>query len=143
VAGYLFENKTNHGFTPLHGTFSGSELRLSKMQSFEVDSLKELYLRKFIQMAKSNNCRLIITISPVYKILQAELKVFDRVKILADHYDIPVFDLSQDSLFLTNKMLFKDFSHLNYDGAVLLSELLSLQINALISNGRKTEDSIY
>lgn len=87
------------------------------------------YLDSFIVFAKTNECKLIFTVSPVYK--DAEVEVLNKREIMQGFNDIalvnkvPFLDLSLDSVIANNKMYFEDNYHMMYSGARLYTQKLA------------------
>jgi hypothetical protein len=79
--------------------------------------------------AKTNQCKLIFTVSPVYK--DAEIEVLNKREIMRGFNDIalinnvPFLDLSSDTVIANNKMYFEDNYHMMYEGAKLYTQKLA------------------
>ena len=86
------------------------------------------YMEKFISLCKQEGIKLILTVSPSYKLLPEKLKWVDEVERIAEENNLPFYYHEKDSLFLSHREWFNDPVHLNYDGAQIYSRIISSEI---------------
>jgi lysophospholipase L1-like esterase len=126
-----------NGYIPLHNKRLHGPLLKYDIKSTALDSTYADLLKRFITDCKAKNVRLVIAISPYYKILPSNKVTIVKAKQLADEYGIPFLNYSQRQEFLSRPDFFSDPSHLNADGANLYSTLVSKQIIDILSNNKK------
>lgn len=104
-----------------------SEIRLPQRIK---DPNKEKYLRLLIEEAKSNDCILIMSISPIYS--GSELTKYQEEINIVNEYNIPVLNHLNDSDFIDNPSLFGDPVHLNKDGSEEISKIVASEIKEIL-----------
>lgn len=91
------------------------------------------YLDSIIGFCKANHCRLIFTMSPVYKAAQGE--IINRERIIAQYRDIafrhhiPLFNYSADSSLCNHSAFFDDDYHMFESGARLYTRKIASDFN--------------
>ena len=125
VANLILNRETNgyNGYSPLEGEIT-YEPQMPDEKNFETDSLKLLIFEDFIKKVKKDRIRMIFTMSPIYDYPYNN----ENLRILAQKYDIPVLNHIQDTLFIRNKHLFYDRTHLNNLGADSISKIITHEI---------------
>ena len=79
------------------------------------DSMKLVYIHRFINLCKQHDIRLVFTASPKYTTV--DVSHYDVLKSLAKEHDIPFLDYHTRGLYLDHPEYFKDNSHLWDEGA--------------------------
>ena len=120
--------KDFNGYVPLYGEWDKDIKYSTKSDSYIIDNNKVKIIKDFIELCKINNVPLIIVYSPIYE-KNANNKEISFIKNLAKKQNIQFLDYSSDSIFLNNRTLFKDPTHLNNKGAVLFSKMVTNKIN--------------
>lgn len=122
------------GFYPISGhTIMSKSYRNKKepkIEKTQIHPQKEKYLRKFIETAKSNNCKLIFAISPVYE--GSDLSKYNHEIEIINSYAIPIINHLNDSNFINTPEYFKDKTHMNCNGAEEYSKIIMHEIKAII-----------
>lgn len=119
LSGFLKRERTDNdnGFNPMKGQLEDSNVQ-EKDYSYEVDTLKLSYFRKFIKMTKEKKLDLIVVFSPEFNTPYAE--DFWPVRELCEEEGISVIDLFEEHSY-QKKELFVDHCHMNESGARLFS----------------------
>lgn len=97
----------------------------------KINRVKEKYLRKLIQDATNNGCKVFFTISPCFggrdiSYYQAELEIIND-------YDITIFNHLNESSIINDNTLFQDVTHMNVDGAEKYSKIIVSDIKDYIA----------
>lgn len=95
-----------------------------------VDSLKLMYVQKFIDLCKGNNIKLVFMISPMY--VKINNNYYDVLKAVATQNDIPFLDYHSEGLYQDHPEYFKDSSHLWDKGARLYSSVFASDLKRII-----------
>ena len=89
--------------------------------------------RRFIANAETHDIGLVMVISPeVKKVHWRESRSLHRMLDIAREHNVPVVDFADDSHFVEQYALFKDYDHLNHAGAVVFSTMLADSLTRLI-----------
>lgn len=118
------------GFVPLKGIFSGSILS-KEINQVEVDSFKLGYIEKLISLAKSKCIPIVFVASPSFGFTA---DVLQPVKDICSKNNILFLDYYSDHYFLQHQEWFKDYMHLNAEGARFFTDILlrDLESNHLL-----------
>lgn len=109
-----------NGFIPLNHVWEKS-IRTSFPAKYKIDSTKIRILKSFVQECENNNIKLYICISPRFiKYTEKDLSV-EIVHKIANEYNVPFYNFSNDTLFWNHPDLFADQVHLNGEGAEVFS----------------------
>lgn len=126
--GITGNEKEEKGYLPLEKEWSGPLTSDSPHEPYKIDSVKLQYFEKFIEDCKKANTRLYVMLSPVYiRYDQTPVSLLAIRKICQDH-NIPFYDYSKSTEFLTNPSLFQNRSHMNDKGATIYSEKVAKEI---------------
>lgn len=140
VIKYFFRPQEDfQGFRPLYGkmttpryleqSLEESQIKVEETKKIDKNFVK--VFKKFINNAKKSSVDLVFVISPHISNLSIE-KGNESLKIMkeiADEENILVIDFSGDKNFNNEYCLFNDASHLNNEGAILFTNLLTNRIN--------------
>ena len=80
---------------------------------------------------------LFIVISPAYQGKAPGMFAIDKLKEIMENCSFEIWDYSNHSDFANETRLFRDQSHLNYDGARLFTDLVAKRINATLGQDSK------
>ncbi|WP_339816130.1 hypothetical protein [uncultured Imperialibacter sp.] len=116
IGSYTIPYKIDKGYNPLNGNWKGGLEELERID-YQIDSTKLTYLQRFIDVARSNNVELIVTISPVFRIQTSEQGVYEELTKILKSNRIPHLMLNQSPEFLAHPEWFADPAHLNGTGA--------------------------
>ena len=119
---------TRNGYIPLEGQITQGQIDQEDNSGAEVDTLKIDYLEKIISLCKQQNARLILVTSPWFLKTSDYDMSAEVLQNLVLKHKIEFYNYSQDSLFLSNQGLFTDIGHLNHNGAMLFSEIVTTRI---------------
>lgn len=131
-------NIQNHtdtkGYTPLHRRWNRPINSDTSFLNYEIDTLKVAVYRNFIEECLASKINLVIASSPFYNNSDRVDPSTYMAKQIAKSYGISFIDFSKDSTFRRNPGYFADISHLNEDGAIVLSNRIidSLLIKNLV-----------
>lgn len=115
------------GFDPLYGSIKDSVSYREFNNSSQKDSFKIEYLRNFIELAQSRGCKVFFFRSPVFHKYDREIDYsFLTDSLSADGF----WSFQTDTTFVSKNKYFKDGTHLNHEGAVKYSEIVSSLIKS-------------
>ena len=121
------------GYQPLYGKMKGDVEHIDTQDELKVDSVKQHYLKRFINLLEQNNIQLAFVVSPSYEESYGK-DFWEPVRQLCEKEMVPfwnfefILGLSDD---YTN---FQDKVHLNDKGAMLYSNYMSKQILTILEN---------
>ena len=131
------------GYRSLHNTWNEPLEHIMIDQNMAIDQNKIIAYRSFIEDCIKANVKLYIFISPYFWQYRNTSRSIILANEIAQEYQIPFWNYSQDSLFLTNSKYFSDKEHLNDDGAKIFSGIVSEKIIPLChGNGNSVTSSI-
>ncbi|MES2131953.1 MAG: hypothetical protein V4506_06340 [Bacteroidota bacterium] len=94
------------------------------------------YLDSIIVFCKDNHCRLIFTMSPVYKDARKEMVnreyIITQYRNIAERSHIPFFNYSTDSSICGHNTFFDDDYHMLYSGARLYTRKIASDFNNIV-----------
>lgn len=132
-------HQTIKGYEPLYGTMDTANYKVSLFgagypQQYPVYKRYEDKLIETLNEAKDNGVKVIAIVSPFYFPLNdvGNNNSYKRMKVLFAENDIPFYDLSADSTYLQNPLLFRDDVHLNDSGAAIFTR----QVSTIVKNIR-------
>ena len=110
-----------NGFIPLEHIWKKSICTIEPIKKYKLDTTKIRILKSFVQECENNNIKLYICISPRFiKYTEKDLSV-EIVHKIADEYNVPFYNFSNDTLFWNHPGYFADQVHLNSKGAEVFS----------------------
>jgi hypothetical protein len=133
VVGYLKINKKikpdNNGYIALNNQWIAYFDSIPNSNNYLVDSKKLSSFREFISLAKGSRAKVFVVYPPLFQKCdnRQEIEVCNRI---CNSENVPFWDFSNDSLFLYNKQLFHDLTHLNHEGAIVFSNLVVKKLKA-------------
>jgi len=131
---YFFQpQKDFKGYRPLHQQMKKplSEVKNTNNSKTEKEKVIDRsfvnMFEEFIKNAEAHDVNLIFTLSPhLYNDNRLKSdKSLKLMKSIAFEHDIPLIDFSDDRTFIEQYHLFNDPNHLNNDGAIIFTELLT------------------
>jgi hypothetical protein len=117
----------HNGYLPLVGEFKGDVDGPQQEQNRQIDQQKLSIYNSFIKDCKAHNIKLYITISPYLKVLP-ENSSMKLIEDIARKNGVPFYNFSNDEHFVRHRNFFWDPGHLNNEGAVLFTKLISQNI---------------
>lgn len=117
----------NRGYVPLYGEWQRKIDSIVTFTAYVVDSNKLTALREFLNIAKKSGAKVFVIYSPVFQKFNRRQEI-DICRDACAFENVPLWDFSKDTLFLDNKHLFQDVDHLNYNGAVIFSNMVTKRI---------------
>jgi hypothetical protein len=127
-------NKSEYnGFVPVDRIWKNKIDSLETSIEYEIDNNKLDLLEEFIKLTKEKEIPLIIVYSPVYYLYDKNYTI-DICSDICRKNDVTFVDFSKDSEFLRKRELFGDISHLNNDGA----KLLTMKLLKMIDDNEET-----
>ena len=131
----LFKGRASsllYGYLPLYNVWT--KPIAVKKENVKVDPVKIRYMNNVFELCKQNKIKLVVLMSPSYRILQGE-KWKEKIKAMAVEYNIPVIDYEQDSTFLAHQEWFNDSYHLNKVGSDIYSNRIVDELGLLLNGG--------
>ena len=125
-----------NGYVPLTEISKQAIATDSLYEKFVLDYTKIQYFQSFIRDCINSNIKLYIVSSPVFIKYTFKDPSVDIARGIAKKFDIPFYDFSGDSLFLSDPGLFADAAHLNDKGAALNSNKV---IDSIIQHERQVD----
>jgi len=120
---------TGDGYSPLDGVMTNwSSFKVP--QQFQIDSLKILYLHKFIQDCKNNGTKLVFAVSPRYG-ATSSVEYQPGFKVCEEEGCL-VLDFFCDTSFVSTVEYYKDSYHLNSQGADAYTKVLTNKLKTII-----------
>lgn len=129
----FFPQKDFDGYLPIYEV---SQKKVSEAaqklnsEDFEVTESQLSLLESMITKSQAKGTKVVFVISPI---LAGDRIHNSAIESLAARYDVPLWNYSLDKRFVLKNELFGDQSHLNHDGAVLLSTEIAHRIKSLNS----------
>jgi hypothetical protein len=118
----------NNGYVPIEGEISLPLEKFVNKDELKVDTLKTKYIEKTIDLCNYHKVRLIIIVSPTFRDSEGKTSSVKIVQRIASKAGIEFWNYELDSLFLFEKTLFKDVSHLNHIGAEKYTRIVAGRI---------------
>lgn len=91
------------------------------------------YLDSFLVFSKNNNCKLVFTVSPIFKNAETEVlnkqAIIENFKQIANKNRVKFLDFSNDTTISNHKYYFEDNYHMLYSGARKYTKKIAEQYN--------------
>jgi hypothetical protein len=135
----VFKSNTDslNGFLPASGIIDTSGLTSALNQSFSTSSLpteKFNYLGRLIEVCAVNNIKVIVISAPIYLANDNHDRMAGQLKAFCEQYtNLVYFDYSKYEKTYKQIDLFKDNSHLNYEGAKVFSKAFAGDFKKIIT----------
>ena len=120
---------SEYDYAPLHGMMK-YDVETKTIKDVNIDDLKLSLFKKLIETCQEDGTILIFTISPWYK--ASDDSEYAALFDLCQQYSVPVLNHFMDEDFINSRTLFKDSSHLNEDGAMLLCNKICDELNTIL-----------
>jgi hypothetical protein len=111
------------GYMPLQTTAPPQMMVFTTTKSYAVDSNKVKSLREFITLAKASGAKVYVIYSPWYWKIARNQDAEISAKVCTEE-NVPFWDYSMDTFYLSRQDLFYDNTHLNETGAQLFSRMI-------------------
>lgn len=137
---FKFPSQTTlNGFYPEKGCLDTlkiikNHVEYDSPESYKIDSLKMMYLNKFVNSASQNNIKIVFVVSPIW--YGQNRHVLEPIKELCDANNISLYDYSNDINYVHQNRLFKDGKHLNSSGA----DMFTREIIRVITDAFKMDN---
>ena len=95
-----------------------------------IDEMKIGYIKRFVNICRKHNIKLIFTVSPLYE--RVDVDHYDILKSLAKQYGIPFLDYHTSGLFWNHPEYFRDTYHLWDKGARKYSSLFASDLKNIL-----------
>jgi hypothetical protein len=118
------------GYVPLYGNIGTNNFYGEDYLDAPLDTIRVKALVDFIDLCKARKISLYLVFSPVIGFNNQETKTVVEAKRISKKKDILCFDFINDSRFNGQVSLFKDYGHMNHDGATIFSKILASYILA-------------
>ena len=140
LVGLLVNRQANedHGYLPGPKPVRFPDVLEYDETRTDVDSLKLVYLRKFISLCEDRGIRLVFMVSPRYS--RVGMDKYDVLKAVATEHGIPFFDYYTRGLFLDHPEYFKDVAHLWDKGARAYSAIFAHDLKEWIEKEKLSID---
>jgi hypothetical protein len=126
LMGNKSRKREHQGYIPLENKWSGSLRKF--IFSNEIDYEMVNYFIKFIILARSKQTNIFVIISPTYYKYLNISPTATIAKKICDQYNIPFWDFSQMTQFISRSEYFLDETHLNSLGADIYSKIVAYRI---------------
>lgn len=120
----------NKGSVLLNGVYDWDS-EITKVEP-QIDSLKLIYIDKFLQLAKDKHIPIMVVASPKYG--QTSSDMLHPVTDICEEKEIPFFDYWASEPFMSHKEWFNDPLHLNHKGTMIFNRLLVDDIKKQLKN---------
>lgn len=126
VSGNLLANRhkeNDNGYFPLSKPKFHPQKLTEVYATTNIDNQKLQYVKKFINLCKSNDIKLVFMVSPTYMI--ADKHLYDILKDIAKEHQVPFFDYNTQGLFIDHPEYFLDEHHLWDKGARIYTSIFA------------------
>jgi len=89
-------------------------------KNYPITADTENYFRKFVQKATSKGAKVYVCVPPVLQKMNGDYRV--KMTAIVEAAGAKIIDFSKDRTFLTRSALFFDITHLNDDGAKVMTD---------------------
>lgn len=127
----LNEDIEDYGYLPLYGKYKPDGTKANLPSEFNINSIKEIYFRKFIEEALQKDYKIIFAISPIYG--GGNLEYYQKESDIIREYQLPILNHLNDTNFIKNPSYFQDISHMNKTGADEYSRVIANEISELLN----------
>ena len=119
------------GYEALVGSYRGDGIKDAPYNNDPIEEKKIYYLRKLINVCKSNDIVLVFVLSPMY--VEERTAGVDMVKAIASEEGIPCYDYQHHQSFISTDYYYDDM-HLNNDGAHEFSKMIAHELKMINTN---------
>lgn len=124
---YSKPKKNLHGYMPLNGMVQEIRQNIDTAQ-IEIDTYKLRLIKETLRML-SKQTNVIVCTSPYLALHHDD--VFDTVISICESLSIPLLNHTNDEVFIGNKEMFRDQTHLNDKGASLFTSMIIKEMKSL------------
>ena len=119
------------GFAPLRGKITVVRPEQNPGEDIP-DPVKLLWLRKLAELKDQYDLKMVWAVSPNYFDYSLNYAAFAITKEIAASHGIPFLDYYYDPAFVGNKVLFRNPTHLNAEGARMFTERLVKDVKPIL-----------
>ncbi len=124
---YPFYN-SHHGFIPINRTYDG-DLKPKTISKQIVDADKMIALYRFVEICQEKDIELFVFVSPHYVANNNGESVYKEVsKHLHEKFNLNVYNVESNKLFLEHPEYFADPFHLNNKGAKIFTSIVAKEL---------------
>lgn len=120
---------SEYEYAPLYGAMQ-YDVENQMVGKINVDKFKLALFKDLIETCQKDGTIIVLTISPWYK--ATDDSEYQSLIKLCRSYSVPVLNHFKDEDFINSRNLFKDSSHLNEDGAMLLCNKICDELNTIL-----------
>jgi hypothetical protein len=125
VRGKVTGDRQGNGYKGLQPTMNvDAYTRMTLSENENMDDIKKVYLEKFLDVAITNNIRLICMISPTYEKFDANDRIIGELSATISQKGIEFYDYSSFDELYHKPAYFKDQLHLNARGVEVFNHEL-------------------
>jgi hypothetical protein len=126
-----------NGFKPATGLFDTSGITDMVNNTYSSPVLPEgsfTYLSQIVEICSKNNIRIVIVSTPVYQVNENHNEMVNQLRVFCSgHQCVSYQDYTKSELTYKKRHLFKDNTHLNYEGARIFSEMFAINLKEIIA----------
>lgn len=122
------------GWRPMDGIVDIADIEAEEF-AFEPDAERIELFTRFADTCREHHIRLMLAVSPMYVCTDDD--VFGFLHDFAKKHDLLLFDHFRDPHFIGHQELFYDRGHLNRQGAMLFSSMLSKEVKLALYHSKK------
>lgn len=117
-----------NGYVPLKGNWQKPLSIDTSLPTYKLDSIKIKYFKSFIRECQKSGIRLYLVSSPKFIKFKYEDPTLGVLKAVADEFNIPFYNFTNDSLYLNHRELYFNKDHLNGKGAEIFTNRIISRI---------------
>ena len=128
----LLKNSTDadlKGYVPLHSVWDKDIETIENDSTLVVQPEKELYLRALLTSYQEAGIKLVVYNSPDYRNFKYPRLWLDKVSEICREFSVPFYNHDHDTLFMAHREWFNEPFHLNDDGAIVYTHVVSEEID--------------
>ena len=120
------------GYIPLKGNIDTITASEPKTITQTLDLTKLKYLNSLIKKAQSYGCKIILTVSPMFRVDKKQIEFFkDEINKLKQQGMYVLWHLD-DTMFISHGEYFQDLTHMNQIGSEKYTKIIATELKALL-----------
>lgn len=128
------KEESTKGFTPLYGVYDFKHNNNEGDTSAELDSVKISVFKTFLQKAKEKTGKVFVIVSPSLRKEDRNTASLQIAANICQEKGIPFMLYNQSDFFNSHPEYFKDATHLNDQGAKIYSQMVSSDMQKILSS---------
>ncbi len=117
----------NKGYVALYKEWPNKIDNKKTLVKYDVDSNKIFLFHEFLVIAKKSGANVFVIFSPIFQKSKTSQEIIICNEICMSE-NVPFWDFSKDTIFLKNNHFFQDIGHMNHNGAVVFSKMVTDKI---------------